>query len=221
MRPQVASRHAAQLDEEIGERPAGTQEELLASTYVLGHLQSAGYLTRLDPVPVKNLVRSTNVIGLPPDGGPPEAVVVVAYDTARDDASGGDEVGAFLEIARALRARVPQHSVEFVGLGAERSREPEGGLGSRRLARRLLDEDVEPVVLTVVEIRGSDSFAASGEAAPALLAAARAASLDVETRRDPPALDVFARAGFEHAWVSGDVASVGRALLDYLASVDG
>ncbi len=221
MRPEVVERHAIQLDDEIGARPAGSQEELLASTYVLGHLQSAGYLTRLDPVPVRNLVRSTNVIGLPPDGGLPEAVVVVAYDTPPDVASDGEAVGAFLEVARALRARVPQHSVEFVGLGAERSRPTEGRLGSRRLARELLDEHIEPIVVTIVQIRGSGSLAASGEASRDLLSGARAAGLDVDARWEPPDVDVFARAGLEHAWVSGGVESVGRALLDYLVAVGG
>jgi hypothetical protein len=43
----------------------------------------------------------------------------------------------------------------------------------------------------------------------------------VDAGWEPPAPDVFARAGLEHAWVSGDIASVGRVLLDYLVSAGG
>jgi hypothetical protein len=43
----------------------------------------------------------------------------------------------------------------------------------------------------------------------------------VDARWEPPDPDVFARAGVEHAWVSGDIESVGRVLLDYLVSGGG
>jgi hypothetical protein len=206
-------RHATQLDEEIGERPAGSQREFLASTYVLGHLQTAGYVARLDPIPVGDLVRSTSVIALPPDGAAPEVVVVVAYDTPPDEPVGGTSVGFFLDLARALRVRSPRHSVEFVALGAERTSESGGHLGSRRLAQEMLDRDLDPLVMTIGDVEEAGPALASGAAAPEL-------NVGIDPR---PSLgvDVFARAGFDHIRVSGGIAPLGHALLDYLDSIDG
>jgi hypothetical protein len=212
---EAVERHQRELDEDIGARPAGTSREYGASTYVLAHLQAAGYLVLLDPVPVRNLVRSTNVIALTPSGDDPKAVVVAAYDTPEDEAGGGDAVGMLLELARALRAADTDHSVQFVALGAEHSDASGGNLGSRRLARELLDDEVEPVVVTILGARDG-AFAAAGRAASDIAAAA---GIDDPGDVDVFDPDVFGRAGFDHAWVSGGPSELGDALLQFLTSL--
>ena len=134
VRRDVVQDHAAQFDNELSERLAGSQQEQAASQYVLGHLQQAGYFVQLDAVPVGDLVESTNLVALPPSGEDPETIVTVAYDSPGESTASGAAVGTFLELARALYAAAPDHRVEFVALGAETSAEH---LGSRRLAQQL------------------------------------------------------------------------------------
>jgi hypothetical protein len=134
VRPEVAERHAREFRTDLSDREPGSQGEEAASVYLLGHLQQAGYTVLLDPVPVANLVRSTNVVALPPSGADPTVVVVVPYDDSGDPGA----IGSFLELARALRVAAPEHSVEFVALGAESA----GRRGSRRLIESLDDPRV-------------------------------------------------------------------------------
>ncbi|MDQ4144684.1 MAG: hypothetical protein M3198_13260 [Actinomycetota bacterium] len=219
IRPAVVSDHAAQLDEELADRPAGSQEEQAASQYVLGHLQLAGYFVELDAVPVENLVESTNLLALPPSGEEPETIVAVAYDADEDTAS-GSTVGAFIELARALYAAAPEHRVEFVALGGEATDEH---LGSRRLAQQLRDDEASPDVLMLVPAPG-DRVGFVGSLAADLEDAARDAGIDPGTA--PPTgvygVDVFAEAGFDSAVVGGGSAKdLGALLLAYLAPGDG
>jgi hypothetical protein len=187
----TVQRHAEQFDDDLGSRPAGSQEEFLAATYILGHLQQAGYVPLLDAVPVGNLVRSTNVVAPPPAGRPPAIVVAVAYDAGPNDSS-GDAVGTFLELARALAVREPNHGVEFVALGAERTTDEH--LGARRLAKQLVDDQISPVVITLEIVEGESA-----------------------AMRDAPTGSVFAAAGFAHRVAIGSVEPLGRMLLDFLA----
>ena len=189
--------HARQFDEEEPERLAGSQEELAASAYVVAHLTEAGYVSRLDAVPVADLVRSTNVVALPPSGAEPEAIVVVAYDSAPGSAPNGLAIGVWLEVARALRAIEPDHAIQFVALGAEHTTVGGGRLGSRRLARQLTDEGASPPVFVVAGVGASREAAA---AAPATGAA-----------------EVFTEAGFDTTVVGGSPERAGRVLLEHLA----
>jgi hypothetical protein len=118
----VVDDHAAQFDDSLDDRLAGSQQEFAAATYILGHLQTAGYVPLLDPVPVQDLVRSTNVVAEPPSGERPQVVVTVAYDTRPESRPAGAALGLWLELARSLYARDREHAVEFVALGAERTR---------------------------------------------------------------------------------------------------
>lgn len=137
--------HAEEFTQDLSGREAGSQEEFAAATYITAHLQQAGYVVEFDSVPVANTVRSTNVVALPPSTEDPEYLVAVAYD------SGGDPgaIGAFLELARALRAADPDHSVQFVALGAESAQVEGGTLGSRRMIRLLQDRELDPEVLVL------------------------------------------------------------------------
>lgn len=183
-------RHAAQFDEELDPRPAGSQEEFLAATYILGHLQQAGYVPLLDAVPVGNLVRSTNVVAPPPSDVDMTIVLAVAYDSGPRAASTGEAIGLWLELARAVQVRDPDHTAGFVAMGADRTEDDQ--LGSRRLAKFLVDEDLDPVVVTFGAVDGGDATLAD------------------------PVDSVFERAGFEHRVASGSVASLGEVLLDLL-----
>ena len=216
IRTDVVADHAAQLDEELADRPAGSQREQAASQYLLGHLQLAGYFVQLDAVPVANLVESTNLVALPPSGEEPDTVVAVAYD-AEADMDTGEAVGVFLELARALYAADPEHRVEFVALGAENTAEH---LGARRLAQQLRDENRLPRTITIVA-SPSDDVGAVGALADEIEAVARAGGVAFGAPPEPSTfggINVFERAGFESAIVGGgSPEDLGTVLLAYLA----
>lgn len=139
VQPEVVARHAEQFETDLASRPPGSQEEFAAASYLTAHLQQAGYSVRLESVPVADTVRSSDVIAVPPSGEQPEVIVTVSFDTPIGDPDAdGSDIGAFLELARALRVATDDHSIEFVALGAQ----SDDMLGARRLARLLLDEEV-------------------------------------------------------------------------------
>jgi hypothetical protein len=213
----VVRDHGEQFDTDVPDRPAGSQEELAASTYLTGHLQLAGYLVFLDGVPVKDLVRSTNVVARPPSGKGPTIALTVAYDTSKEFPSDGDALGLFLELARALNVATPNHSVSFVALGAEHVDLADGNLGSRRAAKEWIDDDAHPIVLSLGQITEGACVTIEGDAIPGL---ATDASLGGCDELDPTANqpDVFAEAGFEHVTISGDPSGIGVMLLGFLSA---
>jgi hypothetical protein len=150
--------HASQFDDDLPDRPAGSQQEFAAASYITAHLQSAGYLVELDAVPVEDTIRSSNVVALPPNGESPEVVVGVGYDTTDDVRDIGNGIGLFLELARALRVAEPEHPVQFVALGAEHTGINGGQLGSRRLIRLLTDAEIDPEIVQIVLRTGASSF---------------------------------------------------------------
>lgn len=212
---EAVRQHALQFDVDVPDRRPGSQHELAAASYLLGHLQLAGYSPRLDRVPVADTVSSTNVVAFPPGGAEPEFLVTVAYDT---DASGrqqtGPEIGLFLELARALTVADPDHRVGFVALGAESA----DRRGTRRLAQFLLDEGVEPSVILIrpslVNERGIVvSGACAGPASGSLYASTFTAG---DCRHIDERDIAVAAAGFELTQVSGDISSMAEALTDFL-----
>jgi hypothetical protein len=204
-------RHAEQFDEDLERRPAGSQQEFAAAAYLLGHLQRAGYVVQLDYVPVKDLVRSTNVVAEAPTD-PPEVVVVIPYDGN----DGGMGIGLFLEVARALRVRLQEHSVGFVALGAESAKVSGGSLGSRRLARRLLDDEMDPVIVELAVIQEGEPAAVDGDASSVFI---RTSGLALEPKERTDI--VWGAAGFDHVILSGDPVELGDALLEYLEEAGG
>jgi Zn-dependent M28 family amino/carboxypeptidase len=227
VRPAVVSQHATQFEEELPERAAGTQQEEAAASYILGHLQQAGYVARLEAVPLANTVNSTDVITVAPGGKGPSTVVAVPYDTGANATGDGQGIGVFLELARALKAARPTHSVEFAALGAERTMVEGGHLGSRRLARLLVDAELDPVVITIEKVGGAleGRFGAFGADAAQLLSVARdldiaaaATAQGAGARSDMTGrAAVFRAAGLDHVAVMGGVAEVGRVLLEVLS----
>lgn len=214
VRPDVVQDHAAQFDDELSDRQAGSQQEQAASQYVLGHLQQAGYFVQLDAVPVGDLVESTNLVALPPSGKDPETIITVAYDSPGESAASGAAVGTFLELARALYAADPDHRVEFVALGAETSAEH---LGSRRLAQQLRESGSTVSVVTIAP--GGESLGVVGALAAGIERAAEQEGIEIGEPPRPEdygGVDVFAEAGFDSAVVSGPPDDLGSVLIAWL-----
>jgi hypothetical protein len=224
----IVSRHARQFDEDLASRPAGSQQEEAAAAYILGHLQRAGYLVRLLAVPVGNAVNSIDVLALPPGEDEPQVVVAVPYDSEPSPARGdGEAIGLWLELGRALNAADPRHDVELAALGAEHARAGGGYLGSRRLARLLLDDGQAPLIITLERIGEAleGRFGVFGEDASRLAEVASRLDIPVTALPDPEraggvALEsrhrIFSAAGLEHIAVTGGSQQVGRVLLEYL-----
>jgi hypothetical protein len=218
---EAVQKHADQFEDDLPIRLPGSQEEFAAATYITGHLQQAGYVVRLDSVPVANAVRSTNVVAVPASGDDPETIVTVSYDTARGKRDiDGSELGAFLELARALRAANDQHSVQFVALGAQ----SESALGSKRLARLLLDDELDPNVVHIAGPNPKDGLLAGGEFGSELTMIdcpscvyADVVWYGVPDPSDPAdPLVPIEEAGFSVTYVGGDGVRVARTLLTWL-----
>lgn len=222
----VVRRHALQFDEELSERPAGSQEEFLAATYIVAHLQKAGYTTRLDGVPVENLIRSTNVVALPPSGDEAAAIVAVGYDTGPGREGSGEALGTFLELARALRVGDADHPVEFVALGGQVAAVGGGFLGSRVLGEQMLEQDVDAPVIIVggparaLRVSGGDLANRLNALAEALDTGTAepegAVSPDVARRA---AAAMFGSSEVDHAVIEGPPQAVAELLMSYLQAV--
>ena len=216
--PDQVARHE-QLDDEIPNRPAGSQQEFAAATYLTAHLQKAGYIVELDPVPVSDAVRSTNVVALPPNEDDPRFCVVVGYDTGLAGDPGAS-VAAFLELARALRVAVPDHPVEFVALGAEQTDASGGALGARRLIKILEDRKQTPAVIEIFAGARSGWKPYSYNNGPVgselfhfYLPKGEDMTMELAVT---PATDWFSKAGFDYSVVTGDATVVAEKLLEFL-----
>ena len=214
--PDVIERHATQFADELPERPPGSNEEQVAASYILGFLQQAGYPGRLDGVPVADLVRSTNVIGTPPEGATPEYLVAVPYGTPPDQALDARSLGVFLEVARALSVRQLDHPVEFVALGAEFAEQEKGTLGSVAMASLLQEESFEPQVIYLSPVLSGDAFYAQGPLASEFEpeVAGNEAPLDQIALA---AADLYRNEGFDATIVDGDAAVVANTLIEFLS----
>jgi hypothetical protein len=225
---EAVARHAEQFDTQIPIRLAGSQEEEIASAYLLAHLQQAGYLVRLDAVPVRDLVNSTNVVAPPPSGADPTVVVAVAYDTARDGSSDGAVLGLWLELARALNVQMPEHTVLFVALGANRTNVVGAPLGERRLARFLADEGWEPSIIQIsAELQQTALGGPAAAAIEALLPKgvkghgldSRCSFVLFGSGGDPGEgdCDPLGESGLDHTFVAGPTDVLGPVMLRYLS----
>ncbi len=213
----VIDRHAAEFADEVPRRPAGSQQEQIAATYILGHLQQAGYPARLDGVPVGDLVRSTNVIAVPRGGAEPRYLVAVAYDTPEDESVSAVSIGVFLEVARALSVVGGDRPVEFVALGAEFAEPSEGHLGSRAMARLLTGDGFEPQIIYLSPELSGDALSSQGPLSEDLQAGAGVTG-DTQAAG---AAEVFEEAGFEVTVVDGAPEVVARRLVEFLAGAPG
>jgi hypothetical protein len=219
VRLDVVSQEARWFDAQDPLRAAGSQQELTAASYLLGRLERAGYTVNLDPVPVGNLLHSTNVLALPASGHV-ATVVIVDYDTSAAAPSDGAALGTFLEVARATQASQPNHTVEFAALGAEHVVVNGGQVGSRSLIELLKDQSPHARIIRIAAIRsGGSGISASGPQAPTI---AKAGDKDhVRTNTSGGVQDdVFTSAGLTETTVAGGL-SVGPVLLTFLTEEQG
>ena len=220
VRPGAIERHADQFADELPERPPGSNEEQVAASYILGFLQQAGYPGRLDGVPVADLVRSTNVIGTPPEGDPPEYLVAVPFGTPPSEALDAHSIGVFLEVARALSVQEPGHPVEFVALGAEFAEQEAGTLGSRAMATLLQEESFDPQIIYLSPDLSGDSFYAEGPLASEFDLASSAGSAPLH-QVALAASEVYRNEGFEVTVIDGNPEEVALTLLEFLSGRSG
>ncbi|HEV2757094.1 MAG TPA: M28 family peptidase [Actinomycetota bacterium] len=221
--PATIERHAAQFDEEEPVREPGSQQELAASAYIVAHVTDAGYVFRLDAVPVRDLVRSTNVVALPPGGEEAGTIVVAGYDSTETSEPNGHAIGVWLEVARALRVVDRAHGVQFVALGAEETQTGDGRLGSRRLAQQLSDDGRSPAIVVIGNVEaGGERVEVSGAAEEAIRGEAASAGVPVRvvaTGEGSGTAGVFTAAGFDTTLVEGGAEAVARVLLAHLATL--
>lgn len=220
VQPDVVERHAEEIDGELPRRAAGSQQEFAAAAYIVAHLQNAGYRTRLDAVPVADLVRSTNVRSL--TGGAPEIVVAVIYDNSVGDRPAGSSIGFLLELARAAAVADVQ-DVAFSALGAEHARESGGSLGSRRLAQLLVEEESRPRLVVVIgPVAAGAPLFARGSGAERVEAAGNGhagTSVPEGGAAAADAAKILGKVADEHVVVGGDPRELGRVLLELLAEL--
>lgn len=211
--------HAEQFDTEVADRPAGSQNEQIAASYITGTLQQNGYLVRLESVPVGDLVRSSTLIGAPAGATEPDVAVIVPYGSGPGRPGNGIEVGLFIELSRALTVEEPRHTVYFIAVGADFGAPQGEALGSRSLARFMTDQGWNPLVLQLVDVIDGAPLSVSGDRSDELVDAMTAMTGpftayddgDVEVDQD-----VFEAAGFDRMLVTGDPEKLGEVLLDYL-----
>jgi hypothetical protein len=140
----LATVHA--LADEIGSRPAGTDAERQAASYLATQLETAGYAVDVEPFDYRVTAgsgTSQNVVAQSPAEDPTAPLVVIGahYDSvpqgpgANDNGSG---TATMIELARELaHSPVPNVAVRYVAFGAEEI----GLLGSKDYVGRLSGDD--------------------------------------------------------------------------------
>jgi len=139
--PLRAMHHVRVVAGRIGPRPAGSAAYRRAVRYVIEELQRYGYETRRSAFGVSSNVKSSNVIGRWPGGGPHSVLIGAHLDTVRGSPGANDNgsgVGTMLELARYFAGRPQAPSVRFVAFGAEEY-QPNGKhhIGSAAYVRRM------------------------------------------------------------------------------------
>lgn len=213
----VVRKHAEQFDVDIPSRPPGSQFEMAAASYILGHLSLAGYPSFLDRVPVADTVSSTNVVALPPSGNDPRFLVAISYGTGAAGDQTGGELGLWLELARALTAAEEDHDIAFVAMGAESAE----NRGTRRLAQYLLDAGYEPSVITIVTDNdaGAENLAVFGSCMGDAQGQMYSAELsDAGCREIEMQRGAITLAGFQETVIFGDIELMGEELFEFLTN---
>jgi hypothetical protein len=120
-----AMEHLWNLSVVIGERIEGTEGELIAANYLMGVLESYGYESWIQEVPLPNGSVTRNVIADLETGGGGETLIIGGhYDTkigtgspgANDNASG---TVVTLELARCFAERPVRPDLRFIFFGGE------------------------------------------------------------------------------------------------------
>jgi len=117
-----AMRHVVNLGRGIGVRRAGYAGERRAASYIARTLASYGYTVSTQRFRLPGGRRSQNVIARQPGFSSARIVLGAHYDSARGSPGANDNgsgVGVLLELARVLKGRRTQATIEFVFFGAE------------------------------------------------------------------------------------------------------
>ncbi len=210
--------HVRALAVEIGYRPAGTEGDGEAATYIAGRIEALGWRVERRPFSLPQGGESWNVVGIPPgfDERAPYLLIGGHYDSlngpgANDNASG---IGVALELVRELDERRAGLPVLFVAFGAE-ERQPTPDrphhVGSRHYVSQMsADAKRNLVAMINVDMVGHGDTIICGrmssgprEATDRCLARASELGIAVRERVTPDWSDngSFLREGMNAAWV--------------------
>jgi len=114
--------HVRHLSTAIAARPAGSYRERAAASYIASRLAAFGYTVRYQAVRLPHGRTSKNVIAVKKGATPNQFILGAHYDSvggspgANDNGSG---TGVLLELARVLKDRDVQPTIQFVFFCAE------------------------------------------------------------------------------------------------------
>ena len=138
-----AMEHLHYLAVELGSRPAGSEEERQAASYISNEFESLGYDVSTQGFDGRNY-KSQNVIAVKKPQGQDNAEIVYVtahYDSvavgpgANDNGSG---TSGLLELARILKDQPTDKEIRFIAFGAEET----GLVGSRYYVNQLSQEEI-------------------------------------------------------------------------------
>jgi hypothetical protein len=148
----IALEHIKALAWGIGQRSAGTPEEVEAAEYIRSTLEQLGYDARLEPFRFKTKegreIESNNVVAVKPGASARQIIVGAHMDTvsigtgADDNASG---VGVMLEAAERIKDLQTPYTIRFVAFGSEEL----GMQGSNVFVKKMTPQEVKDTVLMV------------------------------------------------------------------------
>jgi len=141
---EVAYDHVYYISEEIGQRLAGSEEEIETMNYIVDVFEDLGYEPEVQPFSyTRNDVEydSNNVIAVKEGRSSEEVIIGAHYDSIGEGSTGADDnasgVGVMLEAAKHLKDMDTEYTIRFIAFGAE-----EVGLrGSRHYAEQMSDEE--------------------------------------------------------------------------------
>lgn len=150
-RGEVAYEHLVALSDGIGQRIAGSAEEVEAKDYIFEQFEELGFETTEQPFSYTRRgtsYSSANVIAVKPGKSAEEVIVGAHYDSvsvgkgADDNASG---VAVMLEAAEVLKNIRTPYTIKFVAFGAE-----EVGLqGSKYYVSQMNEEEIDNTVAMI------------------------------------------------------------------------
>jgi alkaline phosphatase isozyme conversion protein len=148
---EIALSHVTYIANEIGPRPAGTEEESQTAQYILNTLKDLGYAPEIQTFTAMEKigsVESANIVAVKQGLSPHEIIVGAHYDSvqigtgADDNASG---VGVLLEMAQRIKDVSTPYTIRFILFGAE-----EIGLeGSKSYASQMKEDEIRNTVAMI------------------------------------------------------------------------
>jgi len=149
---EIAYEHVYYISEEIGQRLAGSQEEIETMEYIVGEFVELGYEPEVQPFSYERNdteYDSNNVIAVKEGSSSREVIIGAHYDSIGEGSTGADDnasgVGVMLEAAEHLKDIDTEYTIRFIAFGAE-----EVGLrGSRYYASQMTDEEAANTIAMI------------------------------------------------------------------------